>query len=374
MLKMLRPTHPSQEETAAAGEQPARPELIVEEEFGRMLALEQKRSERSRRRFVLMLLEAESLLNDGAAGDVLEKAVHALAISTRDTDIKGWHRTDSVIGVIFTEIGAAEGRIVASALLTKVMQALSSALGIEQINRIALSFQVFPDENGSHNGKGGSDREMPGGKDSRSLAKSVKRAIDVSGSALLLLVCSPVLLAIALAVKLTSRGPVLFRQTRIGRHGRPFTFLKFRSMRQDSDSAIHRQFVTRFIKGEVDPGTTQFKLTADPRITRIGNFLRRTSLDELPQLFNVLTGHMSLVGPRPPVPYEFECYQTWHRRRLIDMKPGITGLWQVAGRSRVGFDDMVRLDLRYARKWSLWLDLKILLETPRAVVSGDGAY
>jgi lipopolysaccharide/colanic/teichoic acid biosynthesis glycosyltransferase len=145
-------------------------------------------------------------------------------------------------------------------------------------------------------------------------------------------------------------------------------------MYQGNDPAIHQQFVTRFIKGELDSTTAEYKLTADPRVTPVGRFLRKSSLDELPQLFNVLRGHMSLVGPRPPVPYEFESYQTWHRRRLVDAKPGITGLWQVAGRSRVGFDDMVRLDLRYARAWSLWLDLKILFETPRAVVSGNGAH
>jgi lipopolysaccharide/colanic/teichoic acid biosynthesis glycosyltransferase len=117
-----------------------------------------------------------------------------------------------------------------------------------------------------------------------------------------------------------------------------------------------------------------YKLTKDPRVTRVGAFLRKTSLDELPQLINVLRGEMSLVGPRPAIPYEVEAYQTWHRRRVLEAKPGITGLWQVGGRSRVGFDEMVRLDVRYAAKRSFWLDMKILLLTPRAVIMGEGAY
>ena len=117
-----------------------------------------------------------------------------------------------------------------------------------------------------------------------------------------------------------------------------------------------------------------YKLTADPRVTRVGSFLRKTSLDELPQFLNVLKGDMSLVGPRPPLPYEVECYKLWHRARLLAAKPGITGLWQVGGRSRVKFDDMVRMDLRYAASWSLWLDIKILLQTPHAVFSGNGAH
>src|SRR5262249_22662698 len=154
-------------------------------------------------------------------------------------------------------------------------------------------------------------------------------------SLLMLLFCAPLMLAIALAVKLTSRGPVLFRQTRIGRYGAPFTFIKFRTMYHGNDVKVHQEFVMRFIKGQIEPVTTQYKLKSDPRVTRLGVLLRKTSLDELPQFLNVLLGDMSLVGPRPPIPYELESYQLWHRRRVIDVKPGITGLWQVTGRSRV---------------------------------------
>ena len=151
-------------------------------------------------------------------------------------------------------------------------------------------------------------------------------------------------------------------------------------MRPANDSQVHREYVRRFIAGDVRLGAPEqngkvvYKITEDPRVTRVGGFLRRTSLDELPQLLNVLAGEMSLVGPRPPIPYELEAYEVWHKRRLLEVKPGITGLWQVNGRSRLRFDDMVRLDLQYAKAWSPWLDIKILLQTPRAVLSGEGAY
>jgi lipopolysaccharide/colanic/teichoic acid biosynthesis glycosyltransferase len=203
--------------------------------------------------------------------------------------------------------------------------------------------------------------------------------MDIAGSLAALALCLPVLFAIAIAIKLTSKGPILFRQVRLGQYGKKFTFLKFRSMYVGNDHAIHEQYVTQFIAGaqgleQSGPDQRrQYKLTADPRITRVGRLLRKTSLDELPQLLNVLIGEMSLVGPRPPVMYEYKCYDLWHKERLIAVKPGITGLWQVEGRSRVKFDEMVRLDIRYARSWSLWLDIKILLQTPLAVISGAGA-
>jgi lipopolysaccharide/colanic/teichoic acid biosynthesis glycosyltransferase len=147
----------------------------------------------------------------------------------------------------------------------------------------------------------------------------------------------------------------------------------------NNDRDIHREFMKGVISGEHDgkiegAEDVVYKMTDDPRITRIGKFMRRTSLDELPQFINVLRGDMSLVGPRPPIAYEFEEYDIWHRRRVLEIKPGITGLWQINGRSRVRFDDMVRLDLRYARTWSLWLDICILIQTPAAVLLGDDAY
>jgi lipopolysaccharide/colanic/teichoic acid biosynthesis glycosyltransferase len=156
-----------------------------------------------------------------------------------------------------------------------------------------------------------------------------------------------------------------------------FRMLKFRTMRVNADEAIHHAFVSSFIKSHEHAdratNTPLFKIADDPRVTPIGRILRRTSLDELPQLWNVVRGEMSLVGPRPPLAYEVAQYESWHRRRVIDAKPGLTGLWQVTGRSRTTFDEMVRLDLRYARSYSVWTDIKILLATPRAVISGKGA-
>jgi len=208
----------------------------------------------------------------------------------------------------------------------------------------------------------------------------MKRGMDIAGSLMALLIFSPLFVVIALLIKLTSKGPMLFRQDRIGQYGKSFSFLKFRSMYVNNDASKHQEYVKQLIAGQAarkgGDGLSEgvFKLTDDPRITRVGKFLRRTSLDELPQFFNVLIGDMSLVGPRPPIAYEVEAYDLWHRRRLLEAKPGITGLWQVNGRSRVEFDEMVRLDLQYAKTWSPWLDLKILARTPKAMVAGEGAY
>jgi lipopolysaccharide/colanic/teichoic acid biosynthesis glycosyltransferase len=204
--------------------------------------------------------------------------------------------------------------------------------------------------------------------------------MDVVGSSLAVLLLMPLFIVLAAIIKFTSKGPVLFRQQRVGQLGARFEFLKFRSMSVSADTDIHKEYVQSFIAGKAQPGSVSrdnkavYKITSDPRVTWIGRFMRRTSLDELPQFWNVLKGDMSLVGPRPPIPYELEAYDVWHRRRLLEAKPGITGLWQVHGRSRTTFDEMVRLDIRYSRTWTPLMDLKILLQTPRAVISGDGAY
>ncbi|MDI7278122.1 MAG: sugar transferase, partial [Anaerolineae bacterium] len=205
-----------------------------------------------------------------------------------------------------------------------------------------------------------------------------KRLFDVTFGTLALVVLSPLMAAIAIAVRLDSPGPALYRQERIGENGRRFTMLKFRSMRADADPRPHMAHVARLIGDNLRPeqlgpeaGGT-LKIQHDPRITRLGRFLRKASLDELPQLLNVLKGEMSLVGPRPPLPYELALYQDWHRRRL-EVIPGITGLWQIEGRNRVSFDEMVRLDLQYIEQQSIWLDLKILAQTPLAVLAARGA-
>jgi lipopolysaccharide/colanic/teichoic acid biosynthesis glycosyltransferase len=205
-----------------------------------------------------------------------------------------------------------------------------------------------------------------------------KRGLDVVGSIVALILLSPLMLVVALTIKLSSPGPVIFRQQRIGQGGVPFTFYKFRSMRTDSDDRVHREFVASLIDGKAvaqadSAATNGYKMNADARVTAIGRLIRKTSIDELPQFYNVLVGDMSLVGPRPPVPYEAERYKGWHRRRVFELKPGLTGIWQVEGRSRVSFDDMVRMDLRYLSKCSLAFDLVILIKTVSVVLLFKGA-
>jgi exopolysaccharide biosynthesis polyprenyl glycosylphosphotransferase len=285
---------------------------------------------------------------------------------------------------MFTEISIEGGGATPSTIISRVTHTLQGNLTLEQFNRVTLSFHVFPEDWDHESEQGPTSRtlypDLSQRDDRKKLSRMMKRMMDILGSLLALVFFSPVLLAIALAVKATSRGPVLFRQRRIGQYGNSFVFLKFRSMYVNNDAAVHKEFVQKLIAGKADKhpsngnGEGVYKLTKDSRITRVGEFLRKTSLDELPQFLNVLQGEMSLVGPRPPVPYEVEVYDIWHRRRLLEAKPGITGLWQVSGRSRVKFDDMVRLDLQYARSWSPWMDIKILLRTPGAVVLGEGAH
>ena len=210
-------------------------------------------------------------------------------------------------------------------------------------------------------------------------ARLAKRASDVIIAGAALIVLSPAWVVIALITKFDSPGPVFYQQERVGMDGRVFLFIKFRTMRADSDDAIHRSYQEKLIAGRTaetnlgDDANPVFKLANDPRITRTGRVLRRLSLDEMPQLLNVLRGDMSVVGPRPPIPYEVENYEIWHRKRL-DMKPGITGLWQVSGRNRLSFDEMVRLDLFYIENWSLWLDAKIILKTLPVMLRGEDAY
>ena len=208
--------------------------------------------------------------------------------------------------------------------------------------------------------------------------RTLKRVFDVLAVSLGLILISPLMLLIAIFIKLDSHGPVLYKQKRIGENGMLFLMYKFRSMSTDADENLHKAHVTRLIRGNLTPEEYNggkggsLKMEADSRVTRLGYFIRKTSLDELPQLFNVLRGEMSLVGPRPPLPYEFEVYQDWHKRRL-EAPPGITGLWQVRARNQVSFDEMVRMDLEYIDRYSFWLDIKLILQTPWALISARGA-
>jgi exopolysaccharide biosynthesis polyprenyl glycosylphosphotransferase len=359
-------------------------EFLPPDRFLRMLFLERKRSERSERPFVLMLLECTNLLRHEDQG-VFDRLLSTLVNSTRDTDVKGWYEEHSTMGVIFTELGSkADGKSVANALLSKVTSALASTLTINEIREIRIWLRVFPD---NWDGRRGPIDDIESKfcdkvfneNAQHPFAKIVKRSMDIAVSLLVLSLGFAVFFFIAIAIKLTSRGPVLYCQERLGQYGRQFGFLKFRSMYVTCDDHLHREYVKRFISGASgchQAGSTQlqYKIVNDPRVTRVGRFLRKTSLDELPQFLNVLRGEMSLVGPRPPLPYEVESYRMWHKVRLLAAKPGITGLWQIQGRSRVKFDEMVRMDLKYAKTWSLWLDIKILVQTPRAVLFGTGAH
>jgi lipopolysaccharide/colanic/teichoic acid biosynthesis glycosyltransferase len=348
-----------------------------------MISLERKRSERSRKPFLLMLVDMGGYVPSERTTKVLGNILSALSLSTRETDVTGWYKHGRVVGVMFTEIGLEDRASVLGIVITRVSETLKSTLSFEQFNQVSLSFHLFPedwdhdDEQRPTNPRLYPDLEKR--DESRKLSNAVKRAMDIGGSLFAMLIFAPLWLTIALVIKLTSKGPVFFRQRRIGQHGTSFTFLKFRSMHVGNDASTHKEYVQQLIAGKAERhpangnGDGVYKLTKDPRITPVGAFLRRTSLDELPQFINVLRGEMSLVGPRPPVPYEVEAYDFWHRRRVLEAKPGITGLWQVSGRSRVKFDDMVRLDLQYAQNWSPWMDLKIILRTPGAML-GEGAY
>lgn len=358
-------------------------EVLNERYFMKMLGVERKRTERSRDPFLLMLLDASQHHDLERGEKALEQTVAALSRSIRESDIIGWYREHQTVGVLFIGLAGTERKLFESVILSKVKNALQDQLSHEDFVRITVSLHLFPDD---------WDHDKPGRPSNPVLYSDIARPVrggaallriklilDVIGSAAALLLCSPLFLLIALAIKATSKGPVFFRQQRVGQYGRCFTFLKFRSMYTDNDCLVHKAYVSRLIAGEIahegpsENGKAIYKLKNDKRVTRVGKLLRRTSLDELPQLINVLKGDMSLVGPRPAIPYELAMYQTWHRRRVLELKPGITGLWQVSGRSRVKFDEMVRLDIRYAKSWSLWLDLVILIRTPRAVIGGAGA-
>jgi len=359
-----------------------RPSVFSEELFSHLLVRERKRSERSNRPFLLLSLKANARL-DLACSPTGKAVLEALAATTRETDLLGWVEWPTVIGVIFLEVGDTEPAAAVETIRARVYQELEQRLGARTIRNITLEFHVFPESSG------GDPKPDAGAIDpvlhpdllrdqrQRRFSAWIKRAFDVVTSLALLVGLAPLLLLIAALVRLTSPGPALFRQPRLGEMGKPFRVLKFRTMYTDAAENPHYEFITQFIKesGRVrTPAKNQrCKLTNDPRVTPLGRLLRKTSLDELPQIWNVLRGEMSLVGPRPPIPYEVAHYAPWHRRRVLEAKPGITGLWQVTGRSRTTFDEMVRLDLAYARTRSLWTDLRILLRTPRAVLSGNGA-
>jgi lipopolysaccharide/colanic/teichoic acid biosynthesis glycosyltransferase len=371
--RLRKPKYPDKSQTTHDGTDIVAAEPL----FRRMLLLERRRCERAESRFALMLLDLEELTRTPDAPRTDDIAA-AIAGAVRETDITGWYEPSSTIGVIFTEFATTDRPTLETVTIERIKRALARILGPAQLELIRISCHFFPDDD-----SGGISNSKPGRmfhsnnqkKDSeRKYASAIKRAVDVAGSLAALIVLTPFFIIIPIVIKLTSPGPVFFRQARVGQFGQLFTFLKFRSMYVNSDPTIHKEYVRGLIDRKGDHSGGTYKIKNDPRVTAVGRLLRKTSLDEFPQFINVLRGEMSLVGPRPPIPYEFESYSLWHRRRILEAKPGITGAWQVDGRSRTTFDEMVRMDLRYIRNQSLLLDTKILLKTPFAVVRGDGAY
>jgi lipopolysaccharide/colanic/teichoic acid biosynthesis glycosyltransferase len=343
----------------------------------RMRVLEEwRRAERSGRPEILVLFHGWKLTAEG------QHFIELVTSTFRETDVFGWYTYGDTVGVLLVELGRHNVREALDLVKKKIeAQLLSRCNGFAA--GISVELQVLPPYTfaGGPPYKEGELVESlwKDAHEDEWLLMAVTRTLDICGSLLLLLALSPVLLAIALSIRATSRGPALFCQARVGRRGRTFPMYKFRTMKPGNDDRVHREYAQQFVNGNArqhrdESGQVVYKLTNDDRVTRIGRFLRRTSLDELPQLWNVLRGEMSLVGPRPPLPYEVECYALWHRRRVYDLKPGLTGLWQVRGRSRCTFDEMTRMDLQHAHPDSLGLYFRVLLETPRAIIHGSGAH
>jgi lipopolysaccharide/colanic/teichoic acid biosynthesis glycosyltransferase len=336
-------------------------------DFRGYLRRECARADRTGREFSLVVL-SPSPSGTSAVVDLLGRRL-------RETDEVGWME-GGAIGALLTDTGRDGAQMVAGEVLSRLERDGAAPL--------AHAVYTYP---GDWMAPGESPARAPAA-DAPHPAEAAcsavppclaaypwwKRVMDVAGALAAILLLSPVLLAVALAVRLSSAGPVFFRQERIGYGGRTFRMWKFRSMYTGAGDAAHAAYLRSLVAGEGGDDDGGFKLRADPRITPVGRFIRRWSLDELPQLFNVLRGDMGLVGPRPEPAYATEGYAHWYYRRVIGAKPGITGLWQVHGRSRVSYETMVRMDLRYGQRLSLFTDALLLLQTVRAVLSTEGAY
>jgi len=346
-------------------------EIGTESDFADAVRRERKRCDRGDGSLLLVLASTSE-----PTGASLRELAALWLEQVRETDHIAWQHTSLVLGILVTDVNRSARELAAASIRQRLDESLNR-IRAGAADGIACSLHFYPADRGDLPLRAGDPFYHDLVVHDRSVrsALAVKRTFDVAIAVTGLLAFAPLLLLIALAVKLSSPGPVLFRQHRLGQSGRAFNFLKFRTMHAGADGRVHKLFVTKLIRGDIESRTLGvYKISSDPRVTRIGRWLRKASLDELPQLWNVLKGDMSVVGPRPPITYEVEQYDRWHRSRVLAVKPGMTGLWQVNGRSRVKFDDMVRLDLRYAREWSLWLDLKILVKTPSVVLSGAGAY
>lgn len=331
--------------------------------FHALIEKERARAERTGVRFSLACFDASK--QNGTAMDALRLLAATLEGRTRDTDEVGWF-DDSCIGVLLAGTGEEGARIYAKNIQSKTFGDPSP---------MDCRVYTYPSLWSSPKGKGnGSSMGLERSKESPGTIHELvskkmpawKRAIDILGSAAGLILLSPLFLLIAAVIKIVSPGPVFFRQDRVGHAGKVFTFLKFRTMHVNNDAAVHKQYLSTLIRG--DQAMEKLDADRDPRIIRFGRFLRQSCLDELPQLINVLLGDMSLVGPRPCLPYEAQEYLLWHARRF-DTVPGMTGLWQVNGKNKTTFKEMIRYDIAYSRQMSPWLDLSTLLKTVPTVCS-----
>lgn len=358
--------------------------LISEESFRTLISVERKRTERSGKPFMVMRLDVSFVaeffdrgtITKAATMQLYNQIAGSLVSVTRDIDIKGWHQTGKSIGILFTETSKDSN----TKILEKVRAILASSLPPEYSARIAISCHWYPNESENTEMDEIFYPETAVKSVKHKVEAAVKRSMDIMGSLVGLLLFSPVFLFASVLIKFSSKGPVFFRQERVGKGGKTFRIYKFRTMTVRNDESEHREFMKQFIRGQAEgvtdaaTGTKVFKLTNDARVTPIGKFLRKTSLDEVPQFINVLLGNMSLVGPRPPIPYEVQEYDLWHLRRVLESKPGITGYWQVEGRSTTNFDEMARMDIRYTAMQSVLFDLKVILKTPLALFTAKGAY
>lgn len=357
--------------------------LISEESFRTLISVERKRTERSGKPFMVMLLDVSvfsgkfnrNFIDKAAQQLYFNKVSQALTEVTRDIDIKGWYENGKAIGILYTEI-STDG---VNKIVQKVQECLQKKIDMEYASKITMSCHWYPTDDTltSNDTKQIFYHDIARLSANKKMGSVIKRSIDLFGSLFGLLIFSPVFIFASILIKLTSKGPVFFRQERVGKGGKVFKIYKFRTMTVSNDVSQHREYMKQFINGTAEAvadetGQKVFKLTNDARITSIGKILRKTSLDEVPQFINVLLGDMSMVGPRPPIPYEVEEYDLWHQRRVLEVKPGITGYWQVEGRSTTSFEGMVRMDIRYSKQQSPLLDMKVILKTP--IVLFKGAY
>ena len=355
-------------ETAPNGSRVELDLLLPPNELLTHLSREKRRTERSKTPLSMVLYR----LNGAAAGDA-DRLLDVLHTAKRETDILG-HLAGSQIVVLCPDTDQVG--------IQAFRKKIDSQVGGLPIDSAAAT---YPGHLFDRVSDGATASDLPPAllADTPGIIKhgySLKRSIDIVGALLALVLFAPLMIVVAVLIALTSRGPVIYMQPRLGKGAVPFQFYKFRSMVANNDDRAHREFVAKLINKRHGDGSADqcgeqpsYKLKADPRVTPIGRIIRKTSIDELPQLINVLKGDMSLVGPRPPIPYEASNYDAWHLRRLLSVRPGITGLWQVEGRSRVGFNDMVRMDLRYIRGCSLSMDMRILLKNLIVVLRCEGA-